>query len=127
MNTNPLKLSGNGADNLDRVAEKAQSLVESKDQVVSDFKSLLSEGEALFKSAAAGGDQALAAARDKFKQQLEVAKERYLELQDSAVKKAKVAATATDEYVHVNPWTSIAVAGGVGLLLGLMVTYRRES
>ena len=127
MSTNPLKLSGNGADNLDRVAEKAQSLVESKDQVVSDFKSLLSEGEALFKSAAAGGDQALAAARDKFKQQLEVAKERYLELQDSAVKKAKVAATATDEYVHVNPWTSIAVAGGVGLLLGLMVTYRRES
>ncbi len=127
MSTNPLKLSGNGADNLDRVAEKAQSLVESKDQVVSDFKSLLSEGEALFKSAAVGGDQALAAARDKFKQQLEVAKERYLELQDSAVKKAKVAATATDEYVHVNPWTSIAVAGGVGLLLGLMVTYRRES
>lgn len=127
MSTNPLKLSGNGADNLDRVAEKAQSLVESKDQVVSDFKSLLSEGEALFKSAAAGGDQALAAARDKFKQQLEVAKERYWELQDAAVKKAKVAATATDEYVHVNPWTSIAVAGGVGLLLGLMVTYRRES
>ena len=127
MSTNPLKLSGNGADNLDRVAEKAQSLVESKDQVVSDFKSLLSEGEALFKSAAVGGDQALAAARDKFKQQLEVAKERYLELQDAAVKKAKVAATATDEYVHVNPWTSIAVAGGVGLLLGLMVTYRRES
>ena len=127
MSTNPLKLSGNGADNLDRVAEKAQSLVESKDQVVSDFKSLLSEGEALFKSAATGGDQALAAARDKFKQQLEVAKERYWELQDAAVKKAKVAATATDEYVHVNPWTSIAVAGGVGLLLGLMVTYRRES
>ena len=127
MITNPLKVSSNGADNLDRVAEKAHNLVESKDQVVSDFKSLLSEGEALFKSATAGGDQALAAARDKFKQQLEVAKERYCELQDAAVKKAKVAATATDEYVHVNPWTSIAVAGGVGLLLGLMVTYRRES
>ena len=47
MNTNQLKVSSNGADNLDRVAEKAQNLVESKDQVVSDFKSLLSEGEAL--------------------------------------------------------------------------------
>ena len=127
MITNPLKVSSNGADNLDRVAEKAHNLVESKDQVVSDFKSLLSEGEALFKSATAGGDQALAAARDKFKQQLDVAKERYYELQDTAVKKAKVAATATDEYVHVNPWTSIAVAGGIGLLLGLMVMNRRES
>ena len=127
MISNPLKVSSNGADNLDRVAEKAHNLVESKDQVVSDFKSLLSEGEALFKSATSGGDQALAAARDKFKQQLDVAKARYCELQDATVKQAKIAATATDEYVHVNPWTSIAVAGGVGLLVGLMVMNRRES
>ncbi len=127
MITNPMKLSGNGADSLDRVTEKAHNLVESKDQVVSDFKSLLSEGEALFKSATAGGDQAFAAARDKFKEQLAVAKTRYCELQDATVKQAKIAATATDEYVHVNPWTSIAVAGGVGLLLGLLVMNRRES
>lgn len=125
MNTNPLKLSGNGADALDRVSEKAHNLVESKDQVVSDFKSLLSEGEALFKSATAGGDHALAAARDKFKEQLDVAKARYCELQDATVKQAKIAATATDEYVHVNPWTSMAVAGGVGLLVGLLVMNRR--
>ena len=125
MNMNPLKLSGNGADTFDRVTEKAHNLVESKDQVVSDFKSLLSEGEALFKSATAGGDQALAAARDKFKEQLDVAKARYCELQDATVKQAKIAATATDEYVHVNPWTSMAVAGGVGLLVGLLVMNRR--
>ena len=125
MNTNPLKLSGTGADALDRVSEKAHNLVESKDQVVSDFKSLLSEGEALFKSATAGGDHALAAARDKFKEQLDVAKARYCELQDATVKQAKIAATATDEYVHVNPWTSMAVAGGVGLLVGLLVMNRR--
>lgn len=127
MNTNQLKVSSNGADNLDRVAEKAQNLVESKDQVVSDFKSLLSEGEALFKSATVGGDQALAAARDKFKEQLAAAKARYSELQDATVQQAKRAATATDEYVHGNPWTSIAVAGGVGLLVGMLIMTRRES
>ena len=49
MNTIQSKLSSNGADSLERVTEKAQNLVESKDQVVSDFKALLSEGEALFK------------------------------------------------------------------------------
>ena len=127
MNTNQLKVSSNGADNLDRVAEKAQNLVESKDQVVSDFKSLLSEGEALFKSATAGGDQALAAARDKFKEQLAAAKARYTELQDATIHQAKRAATATDEYVHGNPWTSVAVAGGVGLLIGVLIMTRRES
>jgi ElaB/YqjD/DUF883 family membrane-anchored ribosome-binding protein len=126
MNTNQLKVSSNGADTLDRVAEKAQHLVESKDQVVSDFKALLSEGEALFKSATAGGDQALAAARDKFREQLAIAKSRYCELQDSTVLQAKQAAKVTDEYVHGNPWTAIAVAGSVGLLVGLLVMNRRE-
>lgn len=127
MLNNPMKTSSNGSDSLERVGEKAQSLIESKDQVVSDFKSLLSEGEALFKSATGSGDQALAAARDKFKEQLAVAKDRYSELQDATVKHAKRAATATDEYVHGNPWASIAVAGGIGLLLGMLITNRRES
>ena len=86
----------------------------------------MAEGENLFKNATAGGDQALAAARDKFKQQLEVAKSRYFELQDATVAQARQAATATDEYVHVNPWTSIAVAGGVGLLVGVLIMNRRE-
>lgn len=126
MNTNSINPASNGVGSLDRVTEKAHSLIESKDQVVSDFKAMLSEGEALFKSAAGSGDHALAAARDKFKEQLESAKARYCELQDATVQQAKVAAKATDEYVHGNPWTAIAVAGGVGLLLGMLITNRRD-
>ena len=126
MNPNTLNVSSNGADGLERITAKAQVLVESKDQIVSDFKSLLSEGEALFKSATNGGDQALSAARDQFKIQLATAKARYCELQDATVAQARRAATVTDEYVHGNPWTSIAVAGGVGLLLGMLITTRRE-
>ena len=72
------------------------------------------------------GNKALAAARDKFKQQLEVAKSRYYDLQDATVKQAKQAATATDDYVHGNPWTAVAVAGGVGLLVGMLIMNRRE-
>jgi len=124
MNTTQLKAAG--SDGLDRVSEKAQNLVESKDQVVRDFKALLSEGEALFKSATTGSDVALAAARDKFKEQLAVAKARYAELEEVTVKQAKRAAAATDEYVHGNPWTSMAVAGGVGLLIGVLITSRRD-
>ena len=126
MSTNPMKMSSNGVDGLDRVTEKAHNLVESKDQVISDFKALLSEGETLFKSATAGGDVALAAARDKFKEQLAVAKERYSELQDATVKQAKRAVAVTDEYVHGNPWTSVAVAGSVGLLVGILIMTRRD-
>lgn len=126
MSTNQTNVSSNGADSLERVSVKAQNLVESKDQVVSDFKALLLEGETLFKSATGGGNEALAAARDQFRQQLATAKARYCELQDVAVKQARQAVTATDEYVHVNPWTSIAVAGSVGLLVGVLIMNRRE-
>ena len=126
MNMNPTKASSNGAEGLERMTEKARSLVESKDQVVSDFKSLLSEGEAMFKDAAGGGSEALVAARDQFKEQLAAAKARYCELEDATVRQAKRAATAADQYVHVNPWSSIAVAGGIGLLVGLLINLRRE-
>lgn len=124
MNTTQLKTAT--GDGMDRVTEKAQNLVESKDQVVRDFKALLSEGESLFKSATNGGDIALAAARDKFKEQLAAAKIRYAELEEATVKQAKRAATVTDDYVHGNPWTSMAVAGGIGLLIGVLIMNRRD-
>ena len=31
---------------------------------------------------------------------------------------------ATDEFVHENPWKSVGIAAGVGLLLGLLVSRR---
>jgi len=40
------------------------------------------------------------------------------------VDKAKVAAKATDEYVHDNPWKSIGIAAGVGLLVGAIIGRR---
>jgi ElaB/YqjD/DUF883 family membrane-anchored ribosome-binding protein len=40
------------------------------------------------------------------------------------VGKAKVAAKATDDYVHENPWKSIGIAAGVGFLLGMLVSRR---
>jgi ElaB/YqjD/DUF883 family membrane-anchored ribosome-binding protein len=126
MNPNPMKATSNGAEGLERMTEKAHSLIESKDQVVSDFKSLLAEGEAMFKNAAGGGNEALAAARDQFKEQLATAKARYCELEETTVRQAKRAANAADQYVHVNPWSSIAVAGGIGLLAGLLINSRRE-
>lgn len=129
MSTSNVKtISAAAADTLDRVSDKADALVDSKDQVVSDFKALLAEGEALLKSAAGTGDHAMAEFRDKFQDQLYAAKKRFAELEKATVREAKRAAKATDGYVHENPWTAVAVAGGVGLLVGLVVSSaRRES
>lgn len=42
----------------------------------------------------------------------------------TAHKKAREAADATDEYVHDNPWQSVGVAAAVSFLLGLLVSRR---
>jgi ElaB/YqjD/DUF883 family membrane-anchored ribosome-binding protein len=40
------------------------------------------------------------------------------------VEKAKAAAKATDGYVHDNPWKSVSIAAGAGLLIGLLLGRR---
>jgi len=37
------------------------------------------------------------------------------------VTKGKMAAHATDDFVHEQPWASVGIAAGVGLLIGLLI------
>ena len=46
------------------------------------------------------------------------------ELQGMVVDKTKAAARTTDEYVHDNPWTSIAIVGGIGVIIGWLLARR---
>ena len=38
--------------------------------------------------------------------------------------KVKAAGHATDEFVHANPWKSISMAAGLGVILGLIASRR---
>jgi ElaB/YqjD/DUF883 family membrane-anchored ribosome-binding protein len=40
------------------------------------------------------------------------------------VDKGKQAARVTDEYVHDHPWRAVAVAAGIGLIIGLLIGRR---
>jgi ElaB/YqjD/DUF883 family membrane-anchored ribosome-binding protein len=131
MNTTILKPSQPVNDALNGVGDRARDMARdvsaSKDQLVSDFRALAVEAEKLLSVSAESGGEALDAARLKLNRQLAEARERLAELEAMAVRQAKRAATATDEYVHVHPWQSIAIAGGAGLLLGLVIgSQRRE-
>lgn len=43
------------------------------------------------------------------------------EIQEKAMEKGRAAAEATDAYVHENPWTTMGIAAGLGLVVGLLL------
>lgn len=95
-----------------------------KAQLISDFKVVISDAEALIKATASQGGEALASLRTKTEESLAVAKEKMADAQEALIEKSKVAAQATDDYVHENPWRAVGVAAGVGLIVGLLIGRR---
>jgi ElaB/YqjD/DUF883 family membrane-anchored ribosome-binding protein len=95
-----------------------------RDKLVSDLKTVMSDAEELLKLTAGQAGEKVAAIRDKMKHGLEQAKTKIVELEGKAVEKTKAAARATDAYVHENPWKSIGIAAGTGFLLGLLIGRR---
>ena len=96
-----------------------------KERLVSDVKTVLSDAEDLLRqSAASTGEQAVQL-RERGMAMLRQARDKAQSLQETAVAKSKEAARAADDYVHENPWRSIGVAFSVGIVLGLLVNRAR--
>jgi ElaB/YqjD/DUF883 family membrane-anchored ribosome-binding protein len=95
-----------------------------KDRLVADFKAVVSDAEELLKATASQTGERAQAARARIEESLSEARERLAVLQEDLLDRSKAAARATNQLVHENPWQSVAVAAGVGFLLGL-ITGRR--
>jgi len=62
--------------------------------------------------------------RERVRERMDKAKAELIHLQQVTIEKAKAAGHATDEFVHENPWKSIGIAAGVGLVVGLLISRR---
>jgi ElaB/YqjD/DUF883 family membrane-anchored ribosome-binding protein len=92
-----------------------------RDKLIEDFSAVIADSEALLKAmAAAGGDKAQALRGD-LQRKMGEARARIDELQDAALERSRVAAKKADEYVHENPWESIAVSAGIAAVIGLVI------
>ena len=94
------------------------------DAMLSDLQAALQDTEAALKDLADEGSAISQTVRDRINEHLQSVKTKLLETEALVSEKAKVAARATDEYVHENPWQSIGIAAGVGFLVGLLVSRR---
>ncbi|MES2758600.1 MAG: DUF883 domain-containing protein [Pseudomonadota bacterium] len=105
--------------------EKIPTQTGARDQLMNDLKTVIQDAETWLRNSSLTGDD-LKAAKEKFERTIAGAKADLIHYQEMVVEKAREAAKATDEYVHENPWRSIAIGGTVGLLVGLAISRRDD-
>ena len=102
----------------------AAAIAKEKEQLLDDVRQVLVSTEELIDASLDDGSQKSKEIRQRVSEKLKVAKAKLLDAEQVVVCKAKVAAKATDQYVHENPWKSIGIAAGVAFLLGMLVSRR---
>ena len=91
------------------------------DKLIEDFAVVIEDSQQLLKAMAAAPGERAQALRGDLERKLGEAKKRLDELHDAALEKGREAARQTDEYVHENPWQSIAVGAGVAAIIGIAI------
>jgi ElaB/YqjD/DUF883 family membrane-anchored ribosome-binding protein len=95
-----------------------------KDKLMSDLRVVISDAEELLRMTADEAGEGAADLRGRVQMRMNQAKDELVHLQVAAVAKAKAAGHAADEFVHENPWKSIGIAAGIGLVVGMLVSRR---
>jgi ElaB/YqjD/DUF883 family membrane-anchored ribosome-binding protein len=93
----------------------------STEKLMRDLRAVVRDGEELLKAGARDLSERGVAARERLATALEVAKDTQHRLQARAVSSAK----ATDRVIRGNPYESIGIAFGIGLLVGIVANRRR--
>lgn len=91
------------------------------EQLVSDLKTVIQDAEALLRATSNQTGERIQEVRARAEESLKAARARLSALEDEALKRARELADVTDDYVRTNPWQSVGIAAGVGLLLGLLL------
>jgi ElaB/YqjD/DUF883 family membrane-anchored ribosome-binding protein len=94
------------------------------DKLMADLRLVVADAEELLRTTAGQAGEGAAELRDRVRVSLARARDGLADAQEVALSKAKAAGRAADDYVHDNPWRSIGVAAGFGLLVGLLIGRR---
>jgi len=91
-----------------------------------ELRNVVSQAEELLNAIGDDGDAAMTALRERVLASIDTARSRLGDLEEQAGRVTQQAATAAEAYVRQNPWTSIAIGAGIGLLIGALLISRRR-
>lgn len=100
--------------------KSAEEIEVSIDKLLRDLQAVIRDGEELLRAGARDLTERGAAARERLTGALEVAKDTQRRLQSAASEAAKTA----DRLVRDNPYHSVGIAFGLGILMGLVANRR---
>jgi ElaB/YqjD/DUF883 family membrane-anchored ribosome-binding protein len=95
-----------------------------KDKLVSDMKVVVADAEELLRATAGQAGEKVVELRGRIQENLISAKASLADAQAAVIDHAKYVGRVTDDYVHDNPWRSVGIAAGFGLVIGLLIGRR---
>jgi len=101
-----------------------ETLQHTKDKLMDDLHQSIADAEEMLKLTANEASESTVKLRERVRDRMSKAKVELQHLQQATVEKAKAAGHATDVFVHENPWKSIGIAAGMGLVVGLLISRR---
>ncbi len=97
----------------------------SKERLMQDLRLVVADTEELLLATAGQAGEKAAVVRERIQAHLQAAKDRLADAEAAVLAKTRAAARATDQYVHENPWRSVGIAAGVGLVIGMLISRGR--
>ena len=94
----------------------------SADKLMEDLRLVVTDAEELLRATAGQAGEKVAEARERAAESIDAAKARIAQAGYAAAEQTRVAAKATDDYVHENPWTAVGIAAAVGVVLGVLMS-----
>jgi ElaB/YqjD/DUF883 family membrane-anchored ribosome-binding protein len=108
-------------DTISRANGSASSVNGAAKDTSGDMKALVKDAQSLLSAAASLTGNKADELRERGMELLDQALGKAGKYQDQAMVKGKELAHTADVYVKDNPWRTVAVAAGVGLLLGVIL------
>jgi ElaB/YqjD/DUF883 family membrane-anchored ribosome-binding protein len=101
--------------------KNSQPTSDNPDTFLADLRTLVTEAEKLLDGSETGSENA-----HTLRERFEAAQERFTDLYAGAKKRVIAGGKATDQAIRENPYQSLAIAAGVGLIVGVLLGRRSK-
>jgi ElaB/YqjD/DUF883 family membrane-anchored ribosome-binding protein len=102
----------------------SEMTVSQREKLLADMRSVVADAEELLRMSSDDASESARALRERLQDSLTQARHKLADMQQVATEKIKHVGSATDDFVHENPWRSIAIGTGAGLLVGILIGRR---